>query len=360
MFNTFRKGKFRVKMSRRKVLLSISLFFVILGCIFSYKVYNAIFNSNTSFETELFKLTIPTNTSEESLLKIISPSLKNINSFELVARRKGYFEHIKPGVYTLTNGMSNNEIVNKIRSNSEGINVTFNNANSLEELATNVSKQIEADSISLILSFKDVSFLKQSQFNEDDALTMYIPNTYKLYWNTSGVEFRDRMLKEYHRFWNTSRLLKAKKLDLSPSQVYSLASIVNKESVKVDERPRIAGVYINLLNNDDKLRADPTVIYALRKETGNPDLVIKRVLYKDLTIDSPYNTYKYKGVPPGPICMPDMSSLEAVLSPENHNYYFFVVDVDNFGYHVFASTLEQHNRNKKKYISWINKQKNYR
>jgi peptidoglycan lytic transglycosylase G len=347
-------------MNKRKIILSVIFVTILISGVISYKIYSAIFSSNTLVESEYFKLTIPTNTSKESLLKIISPSLKNKNTFELVAQRKGYFENIRPGVYTLINGMSNNEIINKLRLKSEGVNVTFNNTNSLEELASRISKQIEADSTSLIHSFKDVPFLKQYQFNEDDALSMYIPNTYKLYWNTSGVEFRNRMLNEYHRYWNTSRLSKAKKLNLTPTMVYSLASIVNKESIKVDERPRIAGVYINLLRNDDKLRADPTVIYALKKVPGNSDLVIKRVLYKDLKIDSPYNTYKYKGVPPGPICMPDMSSLEAVLNPENHSYNFFVVDVDNFGYHVFASTLEQHNLNKKKYINWINEQKIYR
>lgn len=343
-------------MNNRKIILTIVFFTVIIGGI----IYSAIYASNTSFKTATVKITIPTNTTKTALLKLIFPLLKRKTTFKLVAQRKGYFKRIQPGVYTLKNRMSNNEMINKLRLKSESINITFNNANSLEELAAIISTQIEPDSTSLIQSFREISFLKENGYDKDNALSMYIPNTYQLYWNSSADAFRDRMLKEYHRYWNASRLTKAEKLNLTPTQVYSLASIVNKESIKVDERPRIAGVYTNLLRNGDKLRADPTVIYALKKISGNLDLVIKRVRYKDLKIDSPYNTYKYKGVPPGPICMPDMSSLEAVLNPESHDYYFFVVDVENFGYHVFASTLGQHNKNKKKYIRWINEQKIYR
>lgn len=332
------------------------ILFLICSLIIGFISVVSVYSSNTSFKTDDIQILIPSNSNKKDVLLILSPHLKNETSFKLVAELKGYFENIRFGVFTLKRGMNNNELVNKLRLNSEGVNVTFNNANSLEELAFIISDQIEADSLSLIKSFKEVNFLKENSFTMDNALSMYIPNTYNLYWNSSAQDFRDRMLKEYKLFWNSYRRKKAENIGLTPTQVYTLASIVNKESNMVDERPRIAGVYLNLLSIGERLRSDPTVIYALKKESNNPDLLIKRVLYKDLKIDSPYNTYKYEGVPPGPICMPDMSSIISVLNPEKHDYYFFVVDVENFGYHVFASSLEEHNRNKKKYVQWINNQ----
>ena len=186
---------------------------------------------------------------------------------------------------------------------------------------------------------------------------MYLPNTYEFFWNTSAEEFRDRMKKEYDRFWNQDRLTKSRALKLSPTEVVSLAAIVQKETVKVDERPRVAGVYLNRIRKGILLQADPTVIYAIKKETGNYDTIIKRVLYRDLEMDSPYNTYKYAGIPPGPITMPDISSIDAVLNAEKHDYLFFVADVSNFGYHMFAKTLAQHNRNKVQYVRWLNQRK---
>jgi UPF0755 protein len=164
------------------------------------------------------------------------------------------------------------------------------------------------------------------------------------------------MLKEYNRFWTEARIDKAKSLNLSPKQVMILASIVQKETAKSDERPRVAGVYLNRLKIRMPLQADPTVIYAIKKSTNDFNQVIKRVLYKDLELDSPYNTYKYAGLPPGLIAMPDISAIDAVLNPEKHDYFYFVADVNNFGYHKFAKTLSQHNVNRQEYVRWINQQ----
>ena len=164
------------------------------------------------------------------------------------------------------------------------------------------------------------------------------------------------MLKEFQRFWNASRVEKAKALKLTPIQVITLASIVQKETAKEDERPKVAGVYINRLRVGMPLQADPTVIFAIKSISGDFDQVIKRVLYKDLELDSPYNTYKYAGLPPGPITMPDISSIDSVLNYEKHDYYYFVADVTNFGYHKFAKNLSQHNRNRDEYLRWINQQ----
>ena len=153
---------------------------------------------------------------------------------------------------------------------------------------------------------------------------------------------------------------KAEEQGLKPNEVIALAAIVQKETVKVDERPRVAGVYLNRVKKGMLLQADPTVIFAIKKETGNYDTIIKRVLYSDLEIDSPYNTYKYAGIPPGPITMPDISAIEAVLNPEKHKYLFFVANVSDFGYHLFAESAAQHDRNKVQYIRWLNAKKVHR
>jgi UPF0755 protein len=185
---------------------------------------------------------------------------------------------------------------------------------------------------------------------------MYIPNSYEFFWNISAEKFRERMAKEYRKFWNADRKAKAEKLGLTPIQVYILASIVHKETVKTDERPRVAGVYLNRLNRGIKLEADPTVIYAMKKQANDFSLVVKRVLNKDLQTNSPYNTYMYEGLPPGPIAMPDISAIDAVLNPEHHNYIYFCASVTNFGYHEFAVTAAQHEANRQKYVAWINAQ----
>src|SRR5690606_24851312 len=162
-------------------------------------------------------------------------------------------------------------------------------------LAGRISEQIEADRLSLLQALNDPAFLEASYFDEDSKLGMYLPNTYEFFWNTDAEGFRDRMRAEYDRFWNEERKKKAEKLGLTPNQVTALAAIVQKETVKVEERPRVAGVYLNRIKRGMLLQADPTVIYAIKKETGNYDTIIKRVLYRDLEMDSPYNTYKYAG-----------------------------------------------------------------
>jgi UPF0755 protein len=182
---------------------------------------------------------------------------------------------------------------------------------------------------------------------------MYSPNTYELYWDASPEAFRDKMLKEYNLFWNADRNQKAKAAGLTRDQVMALAAIVQKETAKVDERPRVAGVYINRIKKGMPLQADPTVIYAKKLVDNDFDQIIKRVLFKDFEIESKYNTYKYPGIPPGPITMPDISSIDAVLNFESHGYYYFVANIEKFGYHKFAKTLSQHNQNAAAYRRWI-------
>lgn len=329
---------------------------LIIGGIFAYKVYSAIFSPNTNFHNEEAIVFIPSDANINDVKDLLEPLVRNIVSFVQVAERKGYANNVKGGKYAIQKGMNNNDIVNSLRSNNIPVKVSFNNQETLADLAGRISSQIESDSISLLSVLEDKSFYTENGFTDANQIAMFIPNSYEFFWNTSARKFRDRMLKEYNSFWNDERLAKAKAQGLTPNEVVSLASIVHKETTKVDERPRVAGLYLNRLKRSMKLQADPTVIYALKKHAGNFDLVIKRVLYKDLELDSPYNTYKYTGVPPGPITMPDISAVDAVLYPEKHDYIYMVANVEDFGYHKFARTGAQHNRNKAQYIRWINSQ----
>lgn len=338
----------------KKILWAIALIGLLIMGGFAYYVYSSVFTSNTAFNNEEAHVYIPTTARFSDVIMEMRPLLKNIISFEAVANRKGYPNNIKAGHYVIKNGMSNNDIVNTIRSKNVPVFVKFNNQERLENLSGHLARQIEADSLSLLNAFLDTTFLKSAGLDEATALSIYIPNTYEVYWNTTAVNFRDRMLKEYNAFWNTDRLKKAADINLSREQVISLASIVQKETAKTDERPRVAGVYMNRLRKGMLLQADPTVIYAKKLKENDFGQIIKRVLYVDLEIDSPYNTYKYAGVPPGPIAMPDISSIDGVLNFEKHDYLFFVADVTNFGYHKFAKTLAQHNRNKQEYVRWVN------
>ena len=340
----------------KKILLFIVLIGLIVGGLFAYMVYGAIFNPNTAFNNEEATVFIRSTDTFNDVQESLTPLLVDMETFTQIADQKGYASNIKAGKYVIRKGMNNNDIVNALRSKNIPVKVAFNNQERLEDLAGRISAQIEPDSLSLLRAFQDDDFLRDNGFNSDTKLAMYIPNSYEFFWNTSAIKFRDRMLKEYRIFWNEDRLAKAKALNLDPIEVISLASIVHKETAKVDERPRVAGLYLNRIRKGMLLQADPTVIYAMKKDQNNFDLVIKRVLYKDLELDSPYNTYKYRGVPPGPITMPDITAIDAVLNAEKHEYIYMVANVENFGYHKFARTAAQHNQNKVQYVRWINSQ----
>ncbi len=344
-------------MNLKRVIWGVLLLGLVVCGFIAYQIYSAIFSPNTNFANEEAYVYIASDADIDEVAQSLEPLLKDLRSFRAVADRKGYSTNIKGGKYAIKKGMSNNDIINTLRSKNLPVRVSFNNQESLFHLAGRIAEQLEADSVSLVSTMNDPDFLATNGFDEDTKLAMYIPNTYEFFWNTDAQGFRDRMFQEYQRFWNDERKKKAAALGLSPTQVAALASIVQKETVKVDERPTVAGVYINRLKRGMPLQADPTVIYAIKKETQNFDTMIKRVLFRDLEIDSPYNTYKYAGLPPGPIAMPDISSIDAVLNPKRHDYLYFVADISNFGYHKFAETLAQHNRNKVQYIRWLNEQK---
>ena len=338
-----------------KVIIPVS----ILSLVFIIDYYNKFYKPNTSFEDESIFLYVMEGDSL-AFRDSISKYIKSEKTFYKAAEKLDYLENQKTGRYKISKDIGNNDIVNSLKFNNTPVNVIFNNQERIENLAGRVSKQIYEDSASLVKAFKDKNFLSKNNFNNDNVLSMFIPNSYEVYWNVKPEDFRDKMLTEYNKFWNQQRTKKAEQLGLSKLEVISLASIVQKESVKVDERPTIAGVYINRLKKRMRLQADPTVIYSIKDYYKNFDTIIRRVLYRDLRLKSRYNTYRINGLPPGPIAMPDISAIDAVLDYEKHNYIFFVADPYNRGYHLFARNLSEHNRNKRVYTRWLNSRGIYR
>ena len=340
-------------MNKKKLLIVSLAIIAILSTVIVLNFYTKIYSANTTKETYIY---IPTNSNFDDVVTILNPILENSNSFKWVAHKKNYQNQIKSGKYKIDLGMNNNDLVNLLRSGNQiTIKLSFNNQDTIEKLAGRIAEQIEPDSLELLTSFTNSDFLKRNNIKKEQILGMYIPNSYEFYWNTTADNFRDKMLAEYHTFWTDTRKEQAKKQGLTANEVITLASIVQKETATISERPKVAGLYLNRLNHKWPLQADPTIIFSIKEKKGQ-DIVIKRVLFKDLEIDSKYNTYKYSGLPPGPIAMPDISSINAILNPEKHNYYYMCADVDNFGKHAFAKTLAQHNRNAAKYQQWISKQ----
>ena len=338
---------------KRIIIMALSV--SILG-LFCYKSYRVLWAVNVALNAPTVDVYIPSDPDFGMLLTAVEPYLKRPSEFVLLAQIKRLDQYPKPGHYVLKHGMSNLALVEQLRSANEPIVLKFNNQERLEDLVGTLSRQIEPDSLELLMAFKNQEFLTKAQMNSETLLTLFVPNSYEVYWNVSAEGIGQRMLTEYRAFWNADRLEKAKAINLTPTQVVILASIVQKESVKPSERAIIAGVYLNRLRRNMPLQADPTVIFAKKKMENDYQQIIRRVLYKDLTLDSPYNTYKYAGLPPGPITMPDINSIDAVLNAEHHRYLYFVADPNRPGFHDFSRSLSQHNRKRRAYVNWIKKQ----
>lgn len=275
--------------------------------------------------------------------------------FKILADQLEYVEHVKPGHYIIKNGMSNIQLINMLRSGKQTpVKVVFNNIRTIEQLAGRISLEIEADSLSILNEIRNDSSLKADGFNQYNYASIFIPNTYEFYWNTDAKTFLKKMKHEYKKFWNESRIRKASEKNLTPLEVSTLASIVDKETTRVSEMRTIAGVYLNRLKKHWLLQADPTLVFAIG------DYRIHRVLDVHKEIDSPYNTYKYIGLPPGPICIPSIAAIDAVLNAENHKYFYFCAKDDLSGCHVFSETLDEHNSRAGKYRKALNKNRIYK
>ena len=339
----------------KKIAITIVLMGLIGVGFFSYYIYSVMLVPNTNFNSKEAYIFVSSDATFAEVRADLEPLLKTIETFETLAKQKKYINNIKAGRFLITKGMTNNDIINSIRSRNLPIQIAFNNQHTLANLASRISNQIEADSTALIAAFTDKEFLETHNFTAENALGMYLPNSYEFFWNSSAKTFRKRMLKEYNSFWNSIRLEKAKSIGFTPHDVMVLAAIVHEESKQVSEQSRIAGVYINRLDNDWPLQADPTLKYAAYQLPKYKNTIIKRVLNVHKSINSPFNTYKYKGLPPGLIAMPDLTAIEAVLNYEQHSYFYFAADAQNPGFHLFAKTLRGHNQNARKYQLYLDR-----
>jgi len=340
----------------KKILFYVSLVGLIIFSYFAYFVYNVMLAPNTNFSNEEAFIFISLNDDYQDVRRQLKPLLKDIETFDVLAKRKQYSKYFRTGKYRIVRGMTNNDIINSIRSNNVPVKLSFNNQNTIEELAGRIAFQIDVDSMSLLAVMNDVAFLNKNGFTKATCLGMYLPNSYEVFWNTDPEQFRNRMLKEYNRFWNTNRIEKARSLGMSQNEVITLASIVYEESKKVSEQPKIAGVYINRLKNNWPLQADPTLKFAAYQLPRYKNKVIKRILNVHKEIESPYNTYRNRGLPPGLIAMPDLSAIDAVLNYEKHSYFYFAANAEKIGFHKFARTLREHNQNARNYQDYLSEQ----
>jgi len=337
----------RQRSKRRNIILVLLVFLVVGGLAAGYMGYRMLYKPNVwtdGKESMAFNIKSGATWDDVKQMLYAKGTIIHRESFEQMANLMKYPKLIKPGHYLLKENMSNRMLISKLRAGKQDpVKLVFNNIRTKHELAGQIAEQIEADSISILKKLEDIDYLKTLGFTNQNIMSMFIPNTYEVYWNITAEKFLERMHKEHKAFWNEKRTNRLKVINLSQLQAYTLASIVEKETNQIDEKPDVAGVYINRLHDGWLLQADPTLVYALG------DFSIKRVLNVYKTIDSPYNTYKYFGLPPGPICLPSISSIDAVLNYRQHKYMYFCAREDFSGYHNFAVTLNEHLLNAAKY-----------
>ncbi|MDD3787234.1 MAG: endolytic transglycosylase MltG [Petrimonas sp.] len=274
--------------------------------------------------------------------------------FRILADRMNYPSNVKTGRYAVKDGMTMPDIIRVLRAGDQTpVNLTFNNMRTKANLAGRIAQQLMMDSVSLLNALNDTAKINALGFNGNTVIAMFIPNTYQVYWDTDIDKLLARMKREYNAFWTDDRKTKAKKLGLSPVQVSTLASIVEEEATYADEYPIVAGLYLNRLKKGMKLEADPTVKYAVG------DFGLRRILFKHLEVESPYNTYLHTGLPPGPIRVPSIKGIDAVLSPNQNNYLFMCAKDDLSGRHNFATTHAEHARNAAAYQRALNERRIY-
>ncbi len=344
-------------MSKRNIFVAFVIIFTIALTSFSFYFYQVIYSPNILVDRESKYLYIPTGSTFREVQRILYKGnyVNDMVAFSFLARLMDYDELIKPGKYLLERNMSNREAIRTLRAGIQvPVNITFNNVRLLEDLPPKICDDIELTESELEEKLFDTQTWYKYGFNEHTFKSMFIPNTYEVYWTIDADEFLDRMHREYSAFWNDSRKARADSMGLTPVEVSILASIVKAECRIAEEAPVIAGLYMNRLERNYHLQADPTIVYA------NRDFTIKRVLNKHKETDSPYNTYKYPGLPPGPINMPEIVYVEAVLNYKKHNYLYMVARDDFSGYHHFSTNLQDHLAYAKRYQRALNREGIYR
>lgn len=344
-------------MNRKKFVAVFMIVGTIMASSFAFYFYQMLFTPNILVERDdqLFAIA-PGATFDDVQDDLYDLGIVNdLVSFSFLAKIRDYDDYVKPGLYQLRKDMSNLQAINLLRSGAQQpVKLTFTLARKIDELPEKIAPFVHFSAEDLSEIMLSASAPEKYGFTPETFISMFVPNTYEVYWTITPEQFLDRMKKEYDRFWNADRLAKAEAIGLTPNEVSTLASIVESETNKMDEAPKVAGMYLNRLKRGMLLQADPTLKFAIG------DFTIRRVLNKDKEIESPYNTYKYAGLPPGPISLPSIGGLNAVLNAENHNYLYLCAKADFSGYHAFATNLTDHNRNARELHRALNKAKIYR
>lgn len=337
----------------KKSIIYLSLGLLIIAGVFAFLTYQAIFGKNIELPDNGYTLELAPNTSLEQLSTRLYEEgiLLNTKKLELTAKLMKYGSNIRTGRFQLSDINSNVELIRFLRTGSQATTqLVLNNVRTLEDLSGKIASFILADSLEVLEVLTAPETSETFGTNLENVMSYFIPNTYEIYWSETPQDIVFRMKKEHQKFWRTNnRLEAAKTLGLSPEEVYTLASIVEKETNQDQEKSKMAGALLNRLNINMALQADPTAIFATR------DFTAKRVLNKHTQFDSPYNTYMYPGLPPGPIAMASISSIDAVLNPAEHQYLYYCAKGDGSGLHNFATNLRGHNRNSKIYVQNLKK-----
>jgi len=335
----------------KRFVIAFCLVILFFAFLTGYNYYRKIYAPAVVYNAREPYLYIPTGSNYDNVLAILQREklVRSIESFDWVARKMNLPANIHPGKYKIGKRMSNYNLAALLRSGiQEHVRLVINKFRLKSDFIRFVSTQLEVDSGTLIIALNDSIYLRQFNLNPENVMTLFVPNTYEFYWNTSAEKFLDRMKIEHDRFWNTTRKKEAAALNLTPAKATILASIVEEETNYNPEKPLIAGVYLNRIRRGMNLQADPTVKFAI----GN--FAMKRIYSRDLDYVSPYNTYLHQGLPPGPICTPSVSTIDSVLHAPRNEFLYFCADPDKPGTHVFARTLQQHQLNALRYQRWLN------
>lgn len=337
---------------RMKKTIRILLLVLLLGgAVIAYLGYRGVVKDNlTDTSTGFHELYVKSNWDYDSLSTALYTYLHDYESFDFLARRMNLPNKVKPGYYQIGDSLGNRALIQQLRSGrTTDVKVILNGSLKRSEILPKICSSLETDSSQLIDLFSQQKFLDSLNYNSENWPCLFVANTYFFNWATSPQKIVERFMKERDKFWDANRKNKAKALDLTPNEVIILASIVDAETMMNSEMPVIAGVYLNRLQKDWPLGADPTIQYLIA------DKGRQRVLYSDLEIESPYNTYKNLGLPPGPILLPSTKAIDAVLNAESHEYMFFCARSDFSGYHAFAKNLAQHNQNRAAFTRELNR-----
>ncbi|MGC9151653.1 MAG: endolytic transglycosylase MltG [Microbacter sp.] len=342
-----KKNRKKLRLNKWIIRLVISLLIVVTGYQF-YNYFHANFYTPNHEPVYLYIRPGDRFTDVVNQLKE-KTKVKNMHSFIEAATLIGYDKKVRPGRYLITDGMDNESLLYHLSKRIQSpVHLTFNNLRTKEQLAGRLAQQLMLDSLTIIQHLDNPAFDRQFGFNPQTVTAMFIPNTYDILWDVSMTQLMKRMKHEYTVFWDAERLGKAKAENLTPIEVITLASIVEEETNRDQDKPIIAGLYLNRLHKGMPLQSCPTVKFALQ------DFSLQRITGKDLQVKSPYNTYHHKGLPPGPIRLPSIESIDAVLNYTPNNYLYMCAKETLNGEHYFATTWAEQKRNAAKYAAKLN------